>query len=364
MKIAFYGSSLLSSYWNGAATYYRGLVRALAGRGHDVTFYEPDAFDRQSHRDIEPPDWCEVVVYEATPDGLRSAVKDAHAADVVVKASGVGYADDELLEGALRNARRDAVTVWWDVDAPATLAEIGPSPDHPIRRALPSIDLVLTYGGGKPVVAAYEALGAAVCVPIYNALDPSTHHPVPAERRFAADLAFLGNRLPDREVRVESFFLGAAGLRPEKRFLMAGSGWADKLMPVNVSLLGHVGTADHNAFNASPLAVLNITRESMALTGFSPPTRVFEAAGAGACLITDAWPGIDTFLEPGSEVLVARDGQDVAEILDGLDRARAARIGQAALRRVLAGHTYDQRALEVERLFAEGLEQKRAEVAA
>jgi spore maturation protein CgeB len=364
MKIAFYGSSLLSSYWNGAATYYRGLIRVLSGRGNDVTFYEPDAFDRQSHRDIEPPDWCKVVVYHATPEGLRSAVAEAHAADVVVKASGVGYADDELLEGALRHARSDAVTVWWDVDAPATLAEIEPAPDHPIRRALSSIDLVLTYGGGEPVSAAYEALGAALCVPIYNALDPSTHHPVLAERRFAADLAFLGNRLPDREARVESFFLGAAGLRPRKRFLMGGSGWADKPMPSNVALIGHVGTADHNAFNASPLAVLNITRESMARTGFSPPTRVFEAAGAGACLITDTWPGIDTFLEPGSEVLVARDGQDVAEILDGLEPGRAAQIGQAALRRVLAAHTYDQRALEVERLLAEASERKRAELAA
>src|SRR5689334_3261825 len=145
---------------------------------------------------------------------------------------------------------------------------------------------------------------------------------------------------------------------------MGGSGWDDKPMPSNVRLIGHVGTADHNAFNVSPLAVLNITRESMARTGFSPPTRVFEAAGAGACLITDAWPGIDSFLEPGNEVLVARDGQDVAEILDGLDQAKAAQIGQAALRRVLAGHTYEQRALEVERLLAEASQRKRAEIAA
>ena len=123
MNIAFYGSSLLSSYWNGAATYYRGLLQALAAYGHDITFYEPDILDRQSHRDIAPPTWCKVVVYPATDDGLRAAVAGAATADVVVKASGVGFADDDLLRATMAVARDDALRIWWDVDAPATLAE-------------------------------------------------------------------------------------------------------------------------------------------------------------------------------------------------------------------------------------------------
>src|SRR5690606_38961518 len=127
--------------------------------------------------------------------------------------------------------------------------------------ALPQIDFVLTYGGGDPVVGAYEALDARRCVPVYNALDPETHHPVPAEPRFTAALGFLGNRLPDREERVDSFFFDAARRLPDHQFLLGGSGWADKPMPANVRYLGHVGTADHNAFNASPMAVLNISRE-------------------------------------------------------------------------------------------------------
>src|SRR5207248_1936694 len=130
------------------------------------------------------------------------------------------------------------------------------------------------------------------CVPIYNALDPKTHFPVPAEARFAADLALLANRLPDREARVQEFFLRPAGQLPGRRFLLGGNGWADKPMPGNVRYLGHVYTADHNAFNASPMAVLNVSRDSMARMGFSPATRVFEAAGAGACLISDDWQGI------------------------------------------------------------------------
>ncbi len=360
MHIAFYGSSLLSSYWNGAATYYRGLLGALAGLGHTVTFYEPDAFDRQSHRDIEPPAWARSVVYAATLDALRGVLVEAAGADVVMKASGVGVFDDELLAGTLAHASPSAVTCFMDVDAPATLAAVQADPGNPMHAALRQLDLVLTYGGGPPVVDAYTRLGARRCVPIYNALDPATHHPVPADPRFVADLAFLANRLPDREARVEAFFLDAAARLPGRAFLLGGNGWHDKAMPGNVRAIGHVGTADHNAFNCSSHAVLNVARDSMAAVGFSPATRVFEAAGAGACLITDAWEGIELFLQPGTEVLVARDGADVAEHVHTLTPDRARAIGGAARARILAGHTYAQRAVILDKLLRETLAQKRA----
>ena len=360
MKMAIYGSSLLSSYWNGAATYYRGILKALARRGYEITFYEPDAYGRQEHRDIDPPDWARVVVWPADAASAETVVAEAAEADVVVKASGVGVFDDLLLEGLVRAARPDAIRIFWDVDAPATLAEMRTAPDHPLRHALPDLDLVLTYGGGPPVIEAYRVLGARACVPIYNALDPATHHPVPPDPAFGADLSFLANRLPDREARVESFFLGPAARLPDRRFLLGGNGWDGKPMPENVHRLGHVGTALHNSFNASPLAVLNVARDSMADVGFSPATRVFEAAGAGACLITDAWDGIDLFLAPGEEVLVARDGQDVADHLTGLTPQRARAIGDAARRRVLAGHTYAGRAGEVDALLRQTARTRRA----
>ena len=360
MHIAFYGSSLLSSYWNGAATYYRGLLGALAGLGHTITFYEPDAFDRQSHRDIEPPPWARSVVYAATPEALRGVLAEAAGADAVMKASGVGVFDDELLAGILAHARPGAVTCFMDVDAPATLATVQADPADPMHAALRQLDLVLTYGGGPPVVDAYTRLGARRCVPIYNALDPAAHHPVAADPRFAADLAFLANRLPDREARVEAFFLDAAARLPGQSFLLGGNGWHDKAMPGNVRAIGHVGTADHNAFNCSASAVLNVARDSMAAVGFSPATRVFEAAGAGACLITDAWEGIELFLEPGAEVLVARDGADVAEHVRALTPGRARAIGAAARARVLAGHTYAQRAVILDALLRDTLARKRA----
>lgn len=356
MNFAFFGSSLVSAYWNGAATYYRGLIRNLHQRGHHITFYEPDAFERQAHRDMPDPPWAKVVVYGVDDQGpLRRALRDAAAADVIIKTSGVGVFDRELEAGVLELKKPRNLVLFWDVDAPATLDRMQHDPHDPLRALVPKYDLICTYGGGPPVVAAYMALGARHCQPIYNALDITTHHPVAPERRFVADLAFLGNRLPDREARVEQFFMNAARARPKRRFLLGGSGWGDKPMPSNVNYLGHVYTHEHNAFNATPRAVLNISRASMARYGWSPATRVFEAAGAGACLITDHWRGLEEFLEPGSEVLVAHDGADVAAHLDALTPARAMRIGQAALARVRADHTYAHRAAQLEALL-EGAE--------
>ena len=237
------------------------------------------------------------------------------------------------------------------MDAPATLADLSANPDHALHRAMKSLDVVLTYGGGPPVVSAYEAFGARQCVPIYNALDPSTHHPVSKKTAFMADLSFLGNRLPDREERVEEFFLDPASRLPQRNFLIGGNGWYTKAMPPNVRHIGHVYTRDHNAFNTSPKAVLNIARDSMAATGFSPATRVFEAAGAGACLITDAWVGLDLFLKEGDEVLVARDGKDVADLLEGLTPEKAQAIGEAARIRISAEHTYARRGAQVDALL-------------
>ncbi len=350
MKLAFYGSSLLSSYWNGAATYYRGVLGALAKLGWRIAFYEPDAFDRQKHRDIDPPDWAEVVVYDATPEACRDVMARATEADVVVKASGVGVFDNELL-GVFAKAAPGALRIFWDVDAPATLAEMRRDPASPLRRTLPELDIVLTYGGGPPVMQAYREMGARSCEPIYNGLDPDTHHPAAPDQRFAGDLGLLANRLPDRDSRIERFFLEPAARLPERSFLLGGSGWQDKPVSANVVKLGHVGTRDHNAFNATPLAVLNVSRDSMAEMGFSPATRVFEAAGAGACLITDAWEGVELFFRPGVETLVVRDGRDLVDCLAGLDRTRAEEIGRAARLRALSSHTYDLRAAQVDAIL-------------
>ncbi len=352
MTIAFFGSSLVSAYWNGAATYYRGLLKALRARGHEITFYEPDAYERQSHRDIPDPDYARVVVYENSHDAMRRALSQAKDADLIVKASGVGVFDAELEAGVLELKRARNHVVFWDVDAPATLERLEAEESDPFHALVPHYDGVFTYGGGMPVQKAYLDLGARFCEPIYNALDADTHFPGERDPRFAGDLGFLGNRLPDREARVRQFFLDVARDVPQKQFILGGSGWDDHIeLPPNVRNVGHVYTRDHNAFNATPLAVLNIARDSMARFGFSPATRVFEAAGGAACLISDFWEGIEGFFEPNQEILVARDGGEVAAILNDLTEERARAIGQAALGRARSEHLYKHRAARVEEVL-------------
>lgn len=353
MKISFFGSSLVSSYWNGAATYYRGMLKEIAALGHDITFFEPDAFERQAHRDIDDPEWAKVIVYPATQDGWRGSLDAAaQSADMLIKASGVGVFDQEL-ENAVAELPSRIMRIYWDVDAPATLEAMESEPQHHLRRAIASYDVVLTYGGGDGVVSVYRAMGARDCVPIYNALDPATHFPAPPDRRFACDLSLLANRLPDREKRVERFFLDVARHVPERSFVLGGSGWDTKDTPANLRKVGHVGTKDHNAFFGSALATLNVNRDSMARCGFSPPTRVFEAIGAGACLITDQWDGIDHFLEPDLEVLVAASGAEVAEHLASLTSGRAQAMARRARARILSQHTYRQRARQFNDLFVD-----------
>jgi spore maturation protein CgeB len=351
MKIAFYGSSLLSSYWNGAATYYRGLIRALAVRGprrHLLRARRLRPAGAAGHRaaGLVPRGRLEAGRRPGWPGS-----RPRRQADVVIKASGVGVLDDEILGPS------------WRRRAPRALRSSGTStrrrrsrsseaePDHPLRRRCRGST------GCSPMAAARRSrrlprLGARACVSIFNALDPTTHHPVAPDPRFAATSPSSATGcLTARRGSggSSSSRRGAAG----HRFLLGGAGWEPDAAPENVRVLGHVPTADHNAFNCTPRAVLNISRESMATRGFSPATRVFEAAGAAACLFTDAWEGIETILAPGREVIVARDGRDVAEALEGLTPERARAVGEAARARVLAEHTYDLRATQVEAILVE-----------
>ena len=350
MKIFVIGSSVVSSYWNGAATYYRGIYKNLHELGHHITFAEPDIYDRQRRRDAGDYSYVESLVYQ-TPRDLDSVLARACHADLVIKHSGVG-ADDELLEQrVLECASSRTQVAFWDVDAPATLARLEENPADRFRSMIPEYDFIFTYGGGSPVVEHYLRLGARNCYPVYNAVDPATHHPVSPETRFACDLAFVGHRLPDRETRVEQFFLRAAELAPEMTFILGGEGWEGKRMPSNVRWIGHVGSAEHNAVNCSARMVLNVNRESMANVGFSPPTRVFEAAGAGACVITDAWEGVETFFEPDREILIASCADDVVHWLRSIGPREARSIGSAMRRRALRDHDYAGRAQQVHQVL-------------
>ena len=345
MRIFVFGSSIASCYWNGAATYYRGIYKHLHALGHELTFAEPDAFGRQQKLDMGTRDYVNLIVY--SQHEIRDLLRLASTADLVIKHSGVGR-DDELLEENVLGCRSENTRVaFWDVDAPATLARVESNRSDPFRALIPQYDLIFTYGGGDAVVMHYMRLGARNCHPIYNGLDPTAHHPVAPEESLRCDLLFVGNRLPDRERRAEEFLLRAAELAPSHTFILGGEGWAGKPLPSNVRWIGHVSTDDHNRLNSSARMVLNVNRESMADVGFSPPTRIFEAAGAAACVITDVWQGIGEFFAPGKEILIASRAEDVVSYLTSIDAQQRASIGEAMRRRALREHTYEQRAAQV-----------------
>ncbi len=365
-RIFAFGSSIVSSYWNGAATYYRGCYKYLARLGYDITFAEPDAYGRQQHRDSDDFSYVRSVVYQPREkDGGRDLdrlLQQAAGYDIVVKHSGIGCDDSELearvpRECSGHHGPSDAMTFIWDVDAPATIHRMRANPDDALAHATGLYDAILTYGGGPLAREGFRAFGAQTYYSMYNGLDPETHFPVPPDPTLACDIVFLGNRLPDREARVEELFLRAATLAPHASFILGGEGWGDKPLPPNVRWLGHVPTADHNRVNCSASMVLNINRASMAEFGFSPPTRVFEVAGAGTCLLCDDWPGISDCFEPPPtahpEILVVRNAEDVVAALTRYDLPQRRAIGAAFHARGLVDHTYAQRAAQADFAFRE-----------
>lgn len=357
MTIAFFGASLVSGYANGPATYVRGMLRALAERGHVVRFYEPIDDERLARRDILDPPWAEIVRFTADGIGVEAALDDAHDADVIVKSSGVGIFDD-LLEGAVPHCTRaDALSVYWDLDPAATLARVDADANFPLRAQLPWYDLVLTRIGDDGVVEAFERLGAQTCFPVYNALDPDVHGPVAPRPPRRATLLYLGHRYADRDARVRQVLSDVAARMPGQRFLLAGCGWETVSMPSNVDCPGYVYTAEHNYYYGATLAALNLTDAGSAALGYAPSARLFEAAGTATCVISDAWTGMAMFFEPGREVLIARDAAEIVEHLSALSVERAAAIGRRARWRSRVEHTYARRAAELEALL-EGLDRQ------
>jgi spore maturation protein CgeB len=358
MEIAFFGSTLISSHGSGASAYYREIMRQSHRLGHRVTLYEPAPFeppaalDRRTQPGREDSPWARVVAYSvANVEGVLSCLEAATRADLVIKVGGMGVFDRLLGDGVagIRNER--TMTAFWDADPSGTLDRLRGDSADPLLPLIPKFDLILTRGGGEPAASAYRNLGARVCMPIHNAFDPEAHHPVPPDRRFAGDAAYLGDRLADQEARMDEFYFKSAEQCRGTKFLLGGSGWESRLLPMNVRFLGNLDSRDRNALNSTPKAVIHVHRDPTALRDYSPPMRIFAAAGAGACILTDHRDGLGLFLEPAREILVARNGNEMAGLLKGLGRKRAADIGAAALRRVLAEHTYAHRARQLDTLL-------------
>jgi spore maturation protein CgeB len=350
MKVFVFGSSLTSSYWNKTANYYRGIYKNLADFGFEITFAQPDRFPWQEHRDEGSYEYAEVIVYDS-PYDLPALFRQACEADLVIRHSCAG-ADDWLLDQCVLECKSTNTQVaFWDIDAASTFAAVKADVSHPLRALISEYDYVFTNGGGPQLVEDYEKLGARTCHPICHGLDSTTHYPVPPDPKLACDLLFLGDNLPEREVEVENLFLAAADLAPEFTFALGGDGLEREPLPKNVRRLGRIEDWDQNGLNCSARLVLNLTSGPMARVGFSPPMSIFEAAGAGACMISDPWEGIETFFEPGCEILVAQEAGEIVDLLRTVDPKLAREIGGAMRRRANWEHTYASRALQIREIL-------------
>ena len=370
LDIAVFTASSGPEAWGDATAYHHGLLRSLAGRGHRISLYAPAAEESEEDRTDEawskahaegteasakapaassaqPPSWARIVTYELTDsEGLRRALEQARDADVIIKMGGSSPLD-ALLDGMVSRVRRpDARLIYWDTDAAATLTRLRKTPEDRLHAYLGRYDFVFTSGGGDAIVRGFEALGARRAVPIYAAFQSEAHQAVSPEPLWLADLALYAEDLTALGPRLEELFLKSAEALPEQRFLLAGAGFEGRDLPPNVLYLGPIPPARAAVIYASALAVLHLPND--AAPGCCPRAELFAAAGAGACVITDSFAGIDFFLDPGREVLIARDAASLQRRLATLTSGYARAIGALARRRVMLAHTYAERAEEVE----------------
>lgn len=351
MKLVVFGLSVSSSWGNGHATLWRGLVSALARRRVTVVFFEKDVPWYRDTRDLFGIPGGSLVLYRDFEEIRPRAVRECSDADVVMVTS---YCPDGISACDLATGA-PGLSVFYDLDTPVTLARLGEGESLPYigARGLSDYDLVLSYTGGRALDELRGRLGAHRAVPLYGHVDPAVHRPAAADPAFAADLSYIGTYAADRQAALEALFVDPACLAPHRRFVIAGAQYPqDFPWTANIFFVRHLPPEQHAAFFASSRLTLNVTRAAMAASGWCPSGRLFEAAACGAAILSDAWEGLGAFFAPGEEILIARGPDDTLAALERSE-TELRRIGEAARARVLADHTSDHRADELLRLLSE-----------
>ncbi|HEV3486624.1 MAG TPA: glycosyltransferase [Vicinamibacterales bacterium] len=350
MKIVIFGLTISSSWGNGHATLWRALCRALAGRGHRVVFFERDVSYYAAHRDRLYPDGCDLRLYGEWTSVVREAERTLRDADAAMVTS---YCPDGAAASGLVLESPARAKVFYDLDTPVTLERLAHGEEVPYLPpgGLGDFDLVLSYTGGRALDELQRRLHARAVAPLYGSVDPDAHHPVAPHPAFSADLSYIGTYAEDRQAALEELMLKPARVRPDRRFVIAGSQYPQHFpWGSNIYYVSHLPPADHPAFYCSSALTLNITRGPMATMGYCPSGRLFEAAACGTPILSDWWEGLDAFFEPGREILVAATADEALHAIDMRGGDRAA-IGRAARERTLACHTAQVRAAELEVLL-------------
>ncbi|MCL4369917.1 MAG: glycosyltransferase [Chloroflexi bacterium] len=342
MRILVFGLSITSSWGNGHATVYRGLLKELHRRGHQATFVEKDVPWYSSNRDLSTPPYARVMLYHTVDQFGDLLETELSAADVVLMGS---YFPDGIALADRLASLRDVPRLYYDIDTPITLAAFEAAGATEYLRAdqLRVFDVVLSFTGGPTLRELERRWAAKRAVAFYCALDPEVHRPAPVDERFRCRLSYMGTYSADRRAAWENLFLRPALRLPHSRFILAGPQYPITEVPANIRHYQHVAPAEHPSFYSSSDLTLNLTRGPMVARGYSPSVRLFEAAGCATCIVSDRWEGLGDVFEVGQEVLVAQDEDSIVRLLEGLSDEEAREIGERARARVLREHTYEVR---------------------
>jgi spore maturation protein CgeB len=350
MKIAILGLSITSSWGNGHATTYRGLMRELTRRGHDALFLERDMPWYASNRDMPQPPYGRTALYESLIDLDCRFREEIQSADLVIVGSFVpeGVAVGEWV---IENTR--GVPAFYDIDTPVTLGKLERGDYEYLTPELISrYKLYLSFTGGPLLRRIESRYGAPLARVLYCSVDPDLYHPEPAVHRW--DLGYIGTYSEDRQPFLEHLLLEPARCALTRRFIVAGPLYPESIQwPPNVQRIDHLPPSEHRVFYNSQRFTLNLTRGEMKAAGYSPSVRLFEAAACGAAIVSDCWPGLESVFEIGSEVLTAKTPDDIIRLLDEMGPAEAAAVGARARARVLAEHTARHRAVQLETYYRE-----------
>jgi spore maturation protein CgeB len=355
MNIVILGLSITSSWGNGHATTYRGLVRELAANGHDVLFLERDVPWYAENRDLPEPPYCTTRLYRGLGQLRQRYTRHVREADLVIVGS---YVPQGVEVGEWVTATAEGLTAFYDIDTPVTLAKLARRDfEYLSPHLIPRYDLYLSFTGGPTLRRIERQFGSPMARALYCSFDPE--HYYPERRALRWDLGYLGTYSDDRQPTVEKLLLEPARRLRERKFVVAGPQYPDTIRwPKNVRRIDHLPPAEHRKFYNAQRFALNVTRAEMIRAGWSPSVRLFEAAACGVPIISDAWAGLDALFEPGQEILIAKSTDDVLGYLHDIGDDQRRAIGERARRRVMTGHTAAHRAKELEGYVAECRRQK------
>ena len=353
MKIVIYGLTITSSWGNGHATTYRSLCKALARRGHTIDFIERDVEWYRSNRDMPEPPFCRVHLYEDWATDSAALLALSNVADAIVIGS---FFPDAIAAAQILAERGRGPMLFYDIDTPITMAQLRTAgeTEYLKREDIPAYAAYLSFTGGPALVELRARYAARRADAFYCSVDPDLYRPTAVREAFRCDLSYLGTYAPDRQPKLMALLDGVAAREPGLHFLVAGPQYPESTVwRSNVQRIIHVSPAEHPAFYSSSRFTLNLTRDDMVRAGWSPSVRLFEASACGAAIVSDSWPGLESFLTPGEEILLPQGADAMSRILREISDEERERMGRRARERILAEHTAEHRAKQFEQIVSE-----------